>query len=129
MDEPTTTENSSATAGWYDDGTGRQRWFDGTAWGQYAPDGESALQAASADPGSGIVRRTRRAPFGPPSAEPAADHAGLTVSRSWGLGLRSANAKKDSGLTRNRTVAGDLPEWTPLPPGELSVRRGAGQPS
>lgn len=127
MNEATTTENSSTPAGWYDDGTGRQRWFDGTAWGQYAPNGESAPQAASADPGSGIVRRTRRTPFGPPPADPAADHAGLTVSRNWGLGLRSANEKKDSGLTRNRRVAGDLPQWTPLPPGELSVQRGSGR--
>ncbi|MDT0200387.1 DUF2510 domain-containing protein [Nocardioides sp. AE5] len=23
-------------AGWYDDGSGRKRWWDGTAWGQYA---------------------------------------------------------------------------------------------
>lgn len=28
----------SAPAGWYDDGTGRQRWFDGTQWTDvYAP--------------------------------------------------------------------------------------------
>ena len=26
----------SAPAGWYDDGTGRQRWWDGNAWGVYA---------------------------------------------------------------------------------------------
>ena len=28
----------SAPAGWYDDGTGQQRWWDGGAWGVYAQD-------------------------------------------------------------------------------------------
>lgn len=26
--------------GWYDDGTGQQRWWDGSAWQQYAPEPE-----------------------------------------------------------------------------------------
>lgn len=26
------------TPGWYDDGTGRQRWWDGAAWQMYAPE-------------------------------------------------------------------------------------------
>ena len=30
----TTPENQPA--GWYDDGTGQQRWWDGSQWGQYA---------------------------------------------------------------------------------------------
>ncbi len=25
-----------AAAGWYDDGSGKQRWWDGTQWGAYA---------------------------------------------------------------------------------------------
>ena len=32
----------SAPAGWYDDGSGRQRWWDGNAWGVYAQDVSSA---------------------------------------------------------------------------------------
>lgn len=28
---------NAAPAGWYDDGSGRQRWWDGSAWQQYAP--------------------------------------------------------------------------------------------
>ncbi|WP_167150280.1 DUF2510 domain-containing protein [Actinomyces sp. ZJ308] len=32
----------SAPAGWYDDGSGRQRWWDGSAWGVYAQDVSSA---------------------------------------------------------------------------------------
>ena len=32
----------SAPAGWYDDGTGQQRWWDGGAWGVYAQDVSSA---------------------------------------------------------------------------------------
>jgi hypothetical protein len=69
-----------------------------------------------------IVRRSRRAPFVPPS-EGDAEPSGMTVSRIWGAGLRSARAQRESGLTRNRKIAGELPEWAPLPPGELSVDR------
>ena len=32
----------SVPAGWYDDGSGRQRWWDGSAWGVYAQDGSPA---------------------------------------------------------------------------------------
>ena len=32
----------SAPAGWYDDGSGQQRWWDGRAWGVYAQDVSSA---------------------------------------------------------------------------------------
>ncbi len=32
----------SAPAGWYDDGSGQQRWWDGCAWGVYAQDVSSA---------------------------------------------------------------------------------------
>jgi hypothetical protein len=28
---------SNVPAGWYDDGSGRQRWWDGQAWGPFAP--------------------------------------------------------------------------------------------
>lgn len=29
-----------AAPGWYDDGSGRQRWWDGSQWQQYAPESE-----------------------------------------------------------------------------------------
>ena len=39
----------SAPAGWYDDGSGQQRWWDGRAWGVYAQD------VSSAPGGPGVV--------------------------------------------------------------------------
>jgi len=35
------TTPQSQPAGWYDDGSGRQRWWDGTQWGQYAAETSS----------------------------------------------------------------------------------------
>ena len=37
----------SAPAGWYDDGSGQQRWWDGRAWGVYAQD----VSSVPGDPG------------------------------------------------------------------------------
>lgn len=79
---------------------------------------------AAAEPAT-VVRRTRRAPFNPPAEQPT-QPSGTVVSRNWGLGLRSSTRGKESGLTRNRKIAGDLPDWAPLPPGEISVDRPAG---
>lgn len=67
---------------------------------------------------SGIVRRSRIAPFIPPS-DPD-DTQGPAVSRTWAA--RSLPVKSPE-LTRNRQLAGDLPDWEPLPPGETLVRR------
>jgi len=118
MSEPT------APAGWYDDGTGRQRWFDGTEWGAYA---DGASSPAAVEDGPVVVRRTRRHPFTPPESDADGASLGFSVSRSWGQGLRSARGR-DAGLTRNREIAGDLPTWTPLPPGELGIDRAARRP-
>lgn len=167
-----TEESNMPPAGWYDDGTGRPRWFDGAMWGPYADPAvvaealapaeatdpvevtdhaetttpaEVAVYAETATPAEVaayadttayagtadyrvdvepvIVRRTRRTQILPPLDEQESEVSGITVSRDWGLGLRSANSKKDSGLPRNRKIAGDLPDWAPLPPGELSVDR------
>lgn len=147
--------------GWYDDGTGQRRWFDGAAWGRYesvCPNcgtpfsdetfcgqcgskltalGTASVVSQSAaasvhsapaviDDAPVVVRRSRRNPFIAPSPEQAGEVSGISVSRNWSLGLRSATAKKGSGMTRNRKIAGDLPEWSPLPPGELSVDRTGG---
>lgn len=46
----------SAPAGWYDDGSGHQRWWDGRAWGVYAQDVSSVqLEARAADYGQVAV--------------------------------------------------------------------------
>ena len=64
----------------------------------------------------GVIRRTRRRPFIPPA--PDADTT--VVSRE----LLSRNKSAKPQLSRNRKIAGDLPGWDPLPPGEVVVRRG-----
>ena len=46
----------SVPAGWYDDGSGRQRWWDGSAWGVYAQDVSSVqVEARAADCGQVAV--------------------------------------------------------------------------
>ncbi|OLO52624.1 hypothetical protein BKH30_06155 [Actinomyces oris] len=55
----------SAPAGWYDDGSGQQRWWDGHAWGVYAQD-VSSTQLEARPTGVGQVS----APVGRPVKEP-----------------------------------------------------------
>ena len=55
----------SAPAGWYDDGSGQQRWWDGRAWGVYAQD-VSSVQLEARPAGTGQVS----APLGRPVKEP-----------------------------------------------------------
>ena len=44
-------DDSAAPAGWYPDGAGRQRWWDGAQWGAYAPDTTTTTgSAATANP-------------------------------------------------------------------------------
>lgn len=122
-----TEHDEAVPAGWYDDGSGRQRWFDGTEWGDYAEGAESTTVTPAVDDGGPVVvRRTRRAPFSPPT-DAEEPETTFTVSRDWGMGLRSSKVRTGTGLTRNRKIAGDLPAWSPLPPGELSVDRSSGK--
>jgi hypothetical protein len=87
----------------------------GKAPGQKAPAKKSATTPANQEAG---VRRTRRNPFIPPS-----DHdQGPAVSRELLSRGRAATAQ----LSRNRKVAGDLPDWDPLPPGEIILARPTG---
>ena len=95
---------------------------------QYVPGSGIAAGSTPGNDSPVVVRRTRRTPFRPPVDEDQRSFSGITVSRSWGLGLRAANQRKASGLTRNRKIAGDLPEWAPLPPGELAIVRTASTP-
>lgn len=37
--------SNTTPAGWYDDGSGRQRYWDGAAWQMYAPTGPAAPAA------------------------------------------------------------------------------------
>ncbi|WP_292699699.1 DUF2510 domain-containing protein [Microbacterium sp. 69-10] len=71
----------SAPAGWYDDGSGRQRWWDGSRWTEnYAPAGDGAAAdgpAASAGDlaapaaGSDADAAPAHAPVAPASTAPA----------------------------------------------------------
>lgn len=66
-----------------------------------------------------INRRAGRRPIAPPTQVQGVD--ALTVSRNWSSS-RPLGERKPK-LTRERKMAGDLPDWEPLPPGELTVRR------
>jgi hypothetical protein len=74
-----------------------------------------APSTKSAEESDTVVRRTRRSPFVPPSGQ--AD--GPAVSRE----LLSRGAIGKPQMSRNRKIAGDLPDWDPLPPGEITVLR------
>jgi hypothetical protein len=92
-----------------------------------APQAEAA-QVIAPQPAVGdpvVVRRSRRAPFIAPDPDSKAP-ADVVISRNWAAGR---SPRRDTGLTRNRIIAGDLPDWAPLPPGELRVaRRGGSAP-
>jgi len=78
----------------------------------------SGSSAPAADDVPVIVRRVPRAAgklLPRPTPPPKDDHV---VAR--GLLQPRAAAKK---VVRQRAIAGDLPSWSPLPPGELTVRR------
>jgi hypothetical protein len=67
-----------------------------------------------------VLRRARPAVFIAPQPD-----EGHVVSRDVGL---SRGLSKQPELSRNRKIAGNLPAWDPLPPGEIHVvsRRPAG---
>jgi len=87
--------------------------------------GQTAATATAAPAASApmdtpiVVRRGTRSAFSPPPAD--ASTTSPTVSRAWAAG-RSGPAGVQQ-LSRQRKMAGDLPEWEPLPPGEILVRR------
>lgn len=67
------------------------------------------------DPIAPVVRRTRLSPFIPPT--PPDPTPALIARDSLRAGGRTPQ------LSRNRKIAGDLPDWEPLPPGEVRVTR------
>ena len=83
------------------------------------PDGivTSDQIAASVNTNPVVIRRTARML---PRELPVPEE-GVTVSRNV-LGSRAAVKPQ---TTRSRRIAGELPDWEPLPPGELIVRRPA----
>lgn len=46
------TTPTETPAGWYDDGSGRQRWWDGQQWGNFADEAETRAPVATLDPAS-----------------------------------------------------------------------------
>lgn len=83
-----------------------------TTSGRYAAD-DSATMAFETQPPPIVVRRARPAVFTPPAPDD-----GKLIAREIGL---KAGLSKQAELSRNRKVAGDLPAWDPLPPGEIRV--------
>jgi hypothetical protein len=64
-----------------------------------------------------VIRRRSRAMFAARPQDPK--DIDVVVSR----GILSARSAKKPGTSRHRKIAGNLPAWEPLPPGELVVRR------
>ena len=58
----------SIPAGWYDDGSGRQRWWDGTAWTEHFAEAAPIAQPASA----AVVTPAAESATASPAAESAA---------------------------------------------------------
>lgn len=64
-----------------------------------------------------VVRRGRASQRMRP--RPPLEDTGVVVSRN----VLAARATGKPQTSRERLMAGDLPAWEPLPPGELTVRR------
>lgn len=63
----------STPAGWYDDGSGRQRWWDGTQWtDHFAPAQPEATPEAPAAASTPDSPTEQYAPYAPPVAQTAA---------------------------------------------------------
>lgn len=83
-----------------------------------APYSEPSQEATGV--GQMISRARSTSRFLPAAASPA--DSAVVVGR--GL-LRSKAAHQKPQLSRERKIAGDLPSWDPVPPGEIAVRRRA----
>jgi len=84
----------STAAGWYDDGSGRQRWWDGSGWTDQYQDTPSAPDAASPNAGgiSGAISRIQAEAVA--GAQPRSAPAGMSYvvlqvvlkEKFWGSG-------------------------------------------
>ncbi len=64
-----------------------------------------------------VVRRTRLAPFVPPQPQKGTVSPAIVARDA----LRRSPRPAGERLSRNRVIAGDLPYWSPMPPGEIPV--------
>lgn len=92
-------------------------------WGQPdVGDVSDSVPAAPAPDGSvAIVRRPRSAGAFMPWEPPKESREEVVISRGQ---LLSRDRNKRPETSRDRIIAGDLPDWEPTPPGEIVVRRG-----
>jgi hypothetical protein len=68
-----------------------------------------------------VIARTRRDPFLPPAIDDDEfDEESPVVARAW---AGPAERPGSGQLGTQRKLAGELPSWDPLPPGEQSVKR------
>jgi hypothetical protein len=65
-----------------------------------------------------VIRRARTNRF--LASPPPAPESGVVVGRGF---LNSKAGTQKPQISRERKIAGDLPSWDPVPPGEVSVRR------
>ncbi len=88
------------------------------ATNEAAPELSNSEPTPVVDVSEVVIRRTRTSPFLPP---PLPDEEQTPIiSRAW---AGSRNSGRKAQLTRERKMAGGLPDWEPLPPGELLVKR------
>lgn len=55
---------TNAPAGWYDDGSGRQRWWDGAQWTDHFADQQSSVAGSATAPASSVASRQKIGLFG-----------------------------------------------------------------
>ena len=85
----------SAPAGWYDDGSGRQRWWDGRAWGVYAQD-VSSVQLEARQVGYGQAVAPAPQPVKEPGILDALGQAVKSVAaeqKDAAIGMLTAGAR------------------------------------
>lgn len=88
-------------------------------WEQQVNESTAAVPGTAPALDVSIVRRNRTSPFLPPRVPDEQETP--VISRAWSSAQTSGSTKRQ--LSHERKVAGDLPEWEPLPPGELTVKR------
>lgn len=81
-----------------------------------------ARPASRPEPADVVISRsaTRRSPLLPPMQHDE-DESDVVISRNWATVARNRTAPNQVGKARK--IAGDLPAWEPLPPGEAVVTR------
>jgi hypothetical protein len=109
---------STTPAGWYDDGTGRQRWWDGQQWtDHYAPEAAAEGSEASAAEGAGVetpVTETPAVDRAPSSDAPEATSADEPTDATTPLG---DGAPEFSPASAPDQPASSYPGAAPVHPG------------